>query len=241
MGTHYPGVPHDLVAWLRDAAGLTAFVETGTHKGTTAAWAAGLFPRVVTTEAYEPLYRLSLARHGHLPNVEFRLGDSPAVLREVVPTLTGPAVFWLDAHWSGPGTAGGAEASPGPAAGPVPDARARPGGEPGSGAATEEGSGSAAGECPLLAELAAVNAAAADAGHVVLIDDARLFLAPPPAPHDPTHWPDLRAVCDALGRHPSDRYVLVFRDVIVAVPSRLRSELIAYVRAAVEMATESVG
>jgi hypothetical protein len=47
-------------------------------------------------------------------------------------------------------------------------------------------------ECPLLEELAIINASPYD--HIILIDDARLFLSPPPAPHRIEHWSDISAV-----------------------------------------------
>jgi hypothetical protein len=78
----------------------------------------------------------------------------------------------------------------------------------------------AAHECPLLEELAAIRAGTVD--DAVLVDDARLFTASPPPPHDPAAWPTIVEVFDALrgarGRH----HVTVLRDLVVAVPARAR-------------------
>lgn len=61
----------------------------------------------------------------------------------------------------------------------------------------------------------------------MLIDDARLFLAPPPPPHDREQWPSFMQVMDALrARH--ERYVTVFEDVIVAVPLSARATVEDY-------------
>ena len=71
-------------------------------------------------------------------------------------------------------------------------------------------------ECPLLAELRAINGTRGK--HVILIDDARLFLAPPPAPHDASQWPtfaQVTALCWELG--PTD-VVEIVGDVIVVRP-----------------------
>src|SRR5207249_4509096 len=40
------------------------------------------------------------------PNVSSLFGDTLAALPAVLARLDGPAVFWLDSHWSGPGTYG---------------------------------------------------------------------------------------------------------------------------------------
>lgn len=71
-------------------------------------------------------------------------------------------------------------------------------------------------ECPLLAELRAINGTRGR--HVILIDDARMFLNPPPPPHDPKQWPtfgQIKELCRQLG--PTD-VVEVFGDVIVVRP-----------------------
>ena len=47
MGALRMGPPHDLILLLRDAFGCEVFIEAGTYRGDTAAWAAGEFARVV--------------------------------------------------------------------------------------------------------------------------------------------------------------------------------------------------
>lgn len=70
-------------------------------------------------------------------------------------------------------------------------------------------------ECPLLEEIAALNTS--PVMHFILIDDARLFLAPPPYPHQREAWPEIETVIKALKtRHPYQ--IIIFQDVIVAVP-----------------------
>jgi hypothetical protein len=80
-------------------------------------------------------------------------------------------------------------------------------------------------ECPLLDELLAIGGT--HGKHVILIDDARLFLNPPPPPHDPGQWPtfnEIRALCakireSCLELEHAD-VVEVFGDVIVIRPDR---------------------
>ena len=81
--------------------------------------------------------------------------------------------------------------------------------------------------CPPLDELGCVNQARCD--HVVLIDDARLFLAPSPAPHRYDQWPDLLHVASALAEGRFSRYAAVFEDV---TPCLLRRGRIAWHRLA---------
>lgn len=47
-------------------------------------------------------------------------------------------------------------------------------------------------ECPLLEELDAIGGLSG--GNVILIDDARLFVKPPPPPHRPEEWPTLKDI-----------------------------------------------
>jgi hypothetical protein len=71
-------------------------------------------------------------------------------------------------------------------------------------------------ECPVLGELEAIGDGHDD--DCVLIDDARLFAAAPPPPHDPTHWPTLIEVLDALRSRRPGHYVTVLHDLVIAVP-----------------------
>jgi hypothetical protein len=192
MGAYRFGAPRELILWMREAYGMDTFIETGTNKAETSMWAAGAFGRVITVEGYEPLYRSAVAQYGSTKNIEFLLGNSPAKLREIIPTLTTPAIFWLDAHWCGTETFG------------------------------------LSAECPVLEEIQIINGSSLP--HVLLVDDARLFLAPPPPPHVTSHWPDIRQVCDALGRDPFDRYVCVHEDVIIGVSPNSKDQLIEYIR-----------
>ena len=73
-------------------------------------------------------------------------------------------------------------------------------------------------ECPVLDELRALNQS--PACHFILIDDARMFLAPPPLPHRRDQWPAISEVITELAR--KDRYTVIDDDVIVSVPFRAR-------------------
>ncbi len=53
MGLVYFGIPHNVVLSVKEKFGVAAFVETGTFRGDTAAFAAGHFQRVFTVEFVE--------------------------------------------------------------------------------------------------------------------------------------------------------------------------------------------
>src|SRR5262245_50073632 len=142
MGAIRFGVPKELVLWLRDAFKISVFVETGTNRAETAAWASTHFARVFTIEANEGLHQRAIKTFGDRKNIQFLNGDSRVHINSLLPSLTEPAIFWLDAHWCGEDTFGKTE------------------------------------ECPVVGELELLNAS--EVNHIVLVDDARLFLAPPP-------------------------------------------------------------
>jgi hypothetical protein len=188
MGSYRMGPPLNLVLAIRDAFKVETFVETGTFKGETAAWAAGYFRRVVTIEAAMSFAAEARKRFADGP-VEVQEGNSVARLPELLKSLSQPAVFWLDAHWSGGVTAGQED------------------------------------ECPLLEEIRLLNGSRPE--HFILVDDARLFSAPPPQPHDPAQWPALGSVIPVLedgGR----RHVVLMDDVFIAVPASAREFIIRH-------------
>jgi hypothetical protein len=190
MGAIDFGIPKQLALLLRDRLALKLFVETGTFRGETAEWAAGQFARVWTVEANAELFASTRERLKGTTNIVCVQGDSRAGLREIVPQLDAPALFWLDAHWCG---------------------------------ADSTDTAGAEDQCPLIDEIAIVNASPHE--HVVLVDDARYFLAPPPSPNRLEMWPDAEATVAALKAGRNDRYVAVIDDVFIRVPMSMRGEM----------------
>jgi hypothetical protein len=89
------------------------FIESGTFMGSTTRWASEHFGAVFTIERHAPLFHTHSAALRALGNVTPLLGDS----RDYIATLAKglneiPAVYWLDAHWSGQGTAGEGDECP---------------------------------------------------------------------------------------------------------------------------------
>ena len=71
-------------------------------------------------------------------------------------------------------------------------------------------------ECPLLQEIELIYHSASDP--FIFIDDARLFLSPPPPPHDVNQWPGIRETLAALSAGERDPYVVIVHDTIISVP-----------------------
>ncbi len=94
------GPPKELMLQLRDRYKLRDFIETGTFYGNTAVWAASNFDNVITVECSKAIYDRTKTRLDSMQNVNFIFGDSRSVLKEFVPKLKRPSMFWLDGHWS---------------------------------------------------------------------------------------------------------------------------------------------
>lgn len=92
--------------------GAETLVETGTYLGEMVEASASHFRNVYTIELDPSLHRRAVSRLGHLPNVTFLLGDSGSILSDVLRQVSGPAVFWLDGHYSGGVTARGEDDTP---------------------------------------------------------------------------------------------------------------------------------
>ena len=186
------GLPETLVLKFRDSSGVRCFIEGGTFRGKTVKWAASHFQRVITIEASPIVYDRLKPEHPLFPNVKFLLGDTRKLLPTIIDELDGPAIFWLDSHYSAGDTFGAGD------------------------------------ECPLLKELEIINSTPHE--HLILIDDARLFTQPPPAPHDVDAWPTFGDILGVLNRGESRRYVVIVDDVIVAAPINQRDAVITYCR-----------
>ncbi|MDB6029269.1 MAG: hypothetical protein JWM68_5492 [Verrucomicrobiales bacterium] len=76
-------------------------------------------------------------------------------------------------------------------------------------------------QTPLIEEIQAIHKLHPDS--VVLIDDARLYLCAPPAPHRVSDWPELDEVARALFALSNDHRLVVYNDVFIFYPKRLLS------------------
>jgi hypothetical protein len=107
-----PIVKQALVKAYQRRFDLRVFVETGTFAGEMIAAVAGRFERVISIELDSGWHARAVARFGAENTVTLLQGDSGVRLREVLASVAEPALFWLDAHYSGPLTARGTLDSP---------------------------------------------------------------------------------------------------------------------------------
>ena len=81
-------------------------------------------------------------------------------------------------------------------------------------------------QCPLLEELQAIGKL--NNVSVVLIDDARLFLAPPLAPHEISQWPSFHQIVSCLLSMSREHELMVVNDVIAFYPQYAKSVMTSY-------------
>jgi len=80
-------------------------------------------------------------------------------------------------------------------------------------------------ECPLMEELKIIFQF--NKNFVILIDDARLFLSPPPLPHKYKKWPIYDDIIRFL---PQNWRTMVYEDVIYVYPNKISDELNFYMQ-----------
>jgi hypothetical protein len=112
MGIVNPYFPKEISLQMAAMAGAEVFIETGTYYGGTTLWAATEFKEVHTIELSEYLYNYTKKDFLSKGNITSWLGDSRAVLPEILKTQKQNLVFWLDGHYSAGVTAGGNDPCP---------------------------------------------------------------------------------------------------------------------------------
>jgi hypothetical protein len=96
----------DFLRWLGKITGITTLVETGTCEGITPWNLRNDFREMHTIELHDGLYQASFQRLKNLDHVHLYHGSSRTMLASIIEmSISGPAIFWLDAHSSGPHTA----------------------------------------------------------------------------------------------------------------------------------------
>ena len=94
-------------------------------------------------------------------------------------------------------------------------------------------------QCPLLEEIDEINKSTIT--HFALIDDARLFTSPPPLPNRLEQWPSIDEVVQALQSREDKYYIVIFEDVIIAVPQYAEETVANYCQKANTKAWKEYG
>ncbi|QDU60977.1 hypothetical protein Pan216_18300 [Planctomycetes bacterium Pan216] len=81
-------------------------------------------------------------------------------------------------------------------------------------------------QCPLIGEIEALRHL--NEQSVLIIDDARFFLCPPPAPMDSSQWPSFDEVMDALRGISDQHEIMVLNDTILLFPRSISAETKAF-------------
>ena len=92
--------------------GIKTLVETGTLYGDMVEAMRSDFDQIYSIELSERLYEIAKRRFSRVPAVTLIQGDSGVELGNLVGKLSGPALFWLDGHYSEGETAQGPKDTP---------------------------------------------------------------------------------------------------------------------------------
>lgn len=82
-------------------------VETGTYMGDMVEAQRNNFTQIFSIELSPDLWKKAVERFREAPEVKILQGDSGVVLHKIMAAMDGPAVFWLDGHFSAGVTAKG--------------------------------------------------------------------------------------------------------------------------------------
>lgn len=94
-------------------------------------------------------------------------------------------------------------------------------------------------QCPIIEEINII--CSSGINHYILIDDARLFLSPPPLPNIIDQWPAIDQLLNSFITLHSSYYLSVFEDVIIAVPDNSRTLVADFCQAANTKAEQEYG
>lgn len=75
-------------------------VETGTFMGDMVSAMKQEFDTIISIELSNNLYKRAMKRFSSISHIQIVRGDSAKVLPNILTSITEPALFWLDAHYS---------------------------------------------------------------------------------------------------------------------------------------------
>jgi hypothetical protein len=91
----------DFIRHVGEVFQLDVLVETGTYYGDTVEALRNDFRKIFSVELGPPLYEKARDRFKQYGHINIIQGDSGQILPVIGALLNEPALYWLDAHWSG--------------------------------------------------------------------------------------------------------------------------------------------
>lgn len=91
---------HDIIKKIKSDNNIQIFVETGTFIGNTLIGLHQSFQKLYSIELDKGIFRLAKKRLSGYSNIEILHGDSAEHLPKILNSISEPAIFWLDAHYS---------------------------------------------------------------------------------------------------------------------------------------------
>ena len=102
-----PEIKHRFIIAFGRKFGMETLIETGTYAGETVEACLLYFSEIHSIELSSYFYNLCCSKFYGNSKVHLYNGDSTEILKTILPTIKSPALFWLDAHYSGEKTAKG--------------------------------------------------------------------------------------------------------------------------------------
>lgn len=96
-----------VVSGYRKKYGTSILFESGTFRGDMVYASKNQFKRIITVELYDYYYKNAVKLFKNDRHIEIYFGDSGKEIKKIIKTINKPTLFWLDAHFVGPGTAKG--------------------------------------------------------------------------------------------------------------------------------------
>ena len=94
-------VKEEIVKDIAKKSNLKIFIETGTFLGDMVNVVKNFFEEIYSIEINEKLYQISKKRFKKYNHIHIIKGDSGGILKFLLRKINKPALFWLDAHYSG--------------------------------------------------------------------------------------------------------------------------------------------
>ena len=95
---------YGLINNIRKHYNIKYFIETGTYLGDTSLALANKFEKIFTVELNKKLFISSSQRLKKFKNVNCFNSSSELFLKKIISKIIKQSIFFLDAHYSGPGT-----------------------------------------------------------------------------------------------------------------------------------------